>query len=394
MSKTPLNLIYIILIAIFNFAYPYCAANEIDFEQEAADIAKKIENGEGDKEFSEAFYKDTESREQGKQEQKKYEDWLNSLDPNDLETAGRSAARDKSEVEKNNLSEVDKTQSEMREFELDANDKRLNIHKDDINDIVEASSETLVDTLKAFKERDIDCYEEAGKNKNRGLPYLKIKKKETIEDTVYDKVLCERLKNKYDCRSTLQLKCKNPNYVSSQSFKILSVNGGIPTNYTNGVWALGWGDTRVFDGGRGAIFDYSIDFSINDLQTVTNFVLESIGYDDLVLIKLNNNYVYSGPFGGDKLEPAPSPYPSSFFDFNYVNIGSQVVSMEQWHWRGYNPNINLKPFLKSGNNTLTIRLAVGGRGGLFIKMKVDTKTCAEHDWVQSWEETCSHITAP
>jgi hypothetical protein len=237
-----------------------------------------------------------------------------------------------------------------------------------------------------------DCKEEIGKAEGPAWKELKVKQK--IVHTEYEKNLCEHLQNQYSCRSTLQLRCKNPYYISSQGFKILNINGGIPSNYTNGIWSLGWGDTRVFDGGRGTIFDYSIDFSVDDIQTVTNFILESIGYDDLVLIKLNNNYVYSGPYGGDKLEPAPSPNPLSFFDFHYVNIGSQVVAMEQWHWRAYNPNINLKPLLKSGTNTLNIRLVVGGRGGLSIRMRVETKSCAEKDWVQSWEETCTHIAVP
>jgi hypothetical protein len=224
-----------------------------------------------------------------------------------------------------------------------------------------------------------------------GPSWKELKVKKTIINTKYEKNICEHLQNQYHCRSTLKLKCTKPYYTSSQGFKIQSIFGGISSNYTNGIWTLGWSDTMILYGGKGAIYDYNIDFSLEDLQSIDNFLLESIIYDDLVLVKLNNNNVYSGPFGGDRLILQKRWFFSRYHD---VFTGSTVATIEQGRLHAHNSSIDLKPLLKSGNNTLSIRLAVGGRGGLLMKIRAETKACEEKDWVQSWEETCSHIAVP
>ena len=125
-------------------------------------------------------------------------------------------------------------------------------------------------------------------------------------------------------------------------------------------------------------------FNIADVVNVKEFTLQEIRFDDWVIITLNNNKVYSGPYNFSKLEMGHKP----LWGYHRVDIGdSRDHSTENDTWYQRSLNLNLKSYLKSGNNELKIRLIVGGKGGLFMNFKFSQYGC--NKWSEYWQTSCN-----
>lgn len=60
--------------------------------------------------------------------------------------------------------------------------------------------------------------------------------------------------------------------------------------------------------GWGAVYDRHLSFSLQDVKLITRFALTRAAFDDWLMVKVNDQLVYIGPHGGDRLEiysPAP-----------------------------------------------------------------------------------------
>lgn len=92
-------------------------------------------------------------------------------------------------------------------------------------------------------------------------------------------------------------------------------NGGIVPGSTQGdmrVWfgASGGGEYTLefgtfadnYWGGWGAVYDRSLTFNINNKDGITKFALINAAFDDWIMVKVNGNLAYVGPYGGDRLE--------------------------------------------------------------------------------------------
>ncbi len=119
---------------------------------------------------------------------------LNAINANSLEAEGFNE-RNKEENRYYN------------DFELDYSSAHLAEHKKDIDLIVDASSVLLAKLTDGLKELGIDCKTVKG-NKEIDPEYIIEVKKEQHKDTIYNKHICEELRNRYSCSDTLHLTCK------------------------------------------------------------------------------------------------------------------------------------------------------------------------------------------
>ena len=121
---------------------------------------------------------------------------LNAINANDLESQGFNE-RNKEENRYYN------------DFELDYSGAGISEHKKDIDLIVDASSNLLAKFTDGLKELGIDCKTVKG-NKEIEPEYIIEVKKEQHKDTIYNKHICEELRNRYSCTDSLKLNCKKP----------------------------------------------------------------------------------------------------------------------------------------------------------------------------------------
>ncbi|MEQ9115668.1 MAG: hypothetical protein RLN62_02620 [Rickettsiales bacterium] len=120
-------------------------------------------------------------------------------------------------------------------------------------------------------------------------------------------------------------------------------------------------------------------FQIRNKEKISEFLLTEAGYDDHLMVKLNDNIIYIGPNGGNKLEVRNG----------HVDFGTGTDSCERGtNWRFGNLNKDLRPFLKEGENVLFMRTIVSGCGEGWIKIRAKQHCCK--DWDVKRETKCNY----
>jgi hypothetical protein len=254
-------------------------------------------------------------------------------------------------------------------------------HQKDAELIANGTGNLMSTLLSTLKENfDIDCKTEKGNTKEEPQYYMDIKK-ETVKNTIYNKTICEELKNQYTCHDTLMLKCNQviakPSYISLGGTNLPILEQRI------GYARFGSYDSHWINGGRGTSYDYYVSFNVVNPENIQYFTLGSINYDDFVLITINGHYIWSGPMGGQVLDFAAHNVPFGFRRVIIDHSGNHH-SAENNTWFHASLNLNLKPYLKSGANTLNIRLIVGGKGGLLFDLHMADREC--NHWSETWDE--------
>jgi hypothetical protein len=183
-------------------------------------------------------------------------------------------------------------------------------------------------------------------------------------------------------------------------------SGGIIPNSWDGDMAVAWandGDGNFvltfgtiandYWSGFGAIFDRTLKFTVSNLQLISMFKLSRAAFDDWLKVELNGHVVYVGPKGGDRLEVVQQQISCGHICYGFetrvyyteFNYGSPELKTS---WNFY-PDIDLKPYLVEGENTIKMRTVVAGHGEGAIVMKTRQycpKVCTE-----TWENQCSNF---
>jgi len=117
---------------------------------------------------------------------------LSAINANDLQDKGTQKMLEENIIEEIYIDET----------------KPLNIeHQKDAKKIADASDLLLAKLMDLLKALDVDCKTVKGNKEIEPEYHLEIKKEKT-KDTVYNKTLCEELRNKYNCTDTLSMSCK------------------------------------------------------------------------------------------------------------------------------------------------------------------------------------------
>jgi len=309
---------------------------------------------------------------------------LSSIDENYLEVEGRME-RNKPE------------NAYFDDFETDYTTSLGSIaHKRDVDEIVSATNVKLGELTRTLKDIGIDCREIKKADEIKDPYHIEIEMEETKE-TEYDQKFCEQPRNNYNCSSNLKLTCRHKFSVPLEGSRFFT---SLPKSYdgASGILTFGWPYNFTQAGGHGTQYDYKVNFRIDELETVSEFVLKEIGYDDFVRVTINGHQIFAGPFGGDRLELLRDKTiydiraGSIFHLFPYYGVvidGSELVHCaDQFEWRVVSTHIDLRRFLKEGENSLDIRLIVGGGGGIWLKFSAKVNAC--NSWNEIWEEQCTH----
>ena len=80
-------------------------------------------------------------------------------------------------------------------------------HQEDAKDITKATGKMMDNILGTLKDIGVDCKSAKGSSKIEPQYFIELNK-DQIKNTNYDKVLCQELRNKYNCFDKLEMKCK------------------------------------------------------------------------------------------------------------------------------------------------------------------------------------------
>lgn len=128
----------------------------------------------------------------------------------------------------------------------------------------------------------------------------------------------------YQCRQTpLQVEtvtCNRTRIVTCEVSADGCDNSGIVPGSTQGDMRTWFGPTGGgtytlefgtfadnYWGGYAAVYDRTLQFNVENPAGITLFHLVNASFDDWLLVSLNGNLVYVGPYGGDRLEVTSAP---------------------------------------------------------------------------------------
>jgi len=186
------------------------------------------------------------------------------------------------------------------------------------------------------------------------------------------------------CEKTLKTWCEYGNECDAGGIKVDTISGDMVFNYQYPYLTIG---TVADDYWKGycAVFDRKVTFTIKNLDRIKEFVLEQVGYDDYMLLKLNGAQVFNGPFGGAKLE-VKNAYNRNIGIIQHVTTdGRNAYPCERGISHNYAVNIDLKPILREGINIIEMRVIVSGAGEGWFRIRTKQQCCIPQT---KWEVKC------
>lgn len=280
-----------------------------------------------------------------------------------------------------------------------------------------AHAKKLIDDLNALEskaqaENMFDCKQV----NNAKLQETLLTKKKSIKDTkVIESFLekCEELYPTFTCRKRRTVYVDKKSVGSS--FPELSGDGIF---FLNSEWERANGHFVLGNGGgkckQGHYIEGYLHFKVGDINKISKLIISYLNFSDYLLIELNGTVVYGSPLkyrwdrgvkeveSISKLEMRGWAYNSrQGKDYRGVYVGINAPgtndplifpSNTDIITRVDGPqNINLKPYLRSGANVLTIKQAYGGWHNLSVSLlKEDYKIDPLPESRDTWGTTCVH----
>lgn len=146
-------------------------------------------------------------------------------------------------------------------------------------------------------------------------------------------------------------------------------------------------------GGWGAMYDRNLNFQIKDINLIKHFTLVRAAFDDWLLVKVNGTTVYVGPIGGDRLQTTQQCYSDGeggsycyeIVEYCATCFGSPELNTS-WD---FGLNIDLKPHLINGDNTIFMRTIVAGAGeGAIV---ISTRQYCPRMCSTTWLNQCTDL---
>ncbi len=192
----------------------------------------------------------------------------------------------------------------------------------------------------------------------------------------------------FACTETLQLTCDRPVECDAGGIQMESLRSDMRWDYLYPILTLGTISNNIWEDSCAA-FDRRTTFNIEDINKVAEFTLIQTGFDDWIRITVNGTVVRVGPYGGDRLETV---YREIIPGFNMTQVqygASQYGSCELSTSWNQSLNIDIKPYLQTGSNTIDMRVIVAGGGEGWMRFRA-TQYC-DCEWSETWENTCNAL---
>ena len=210
--------------------------------------------------------------------------------------------------------------------------------------------------------------------------------KQIVEIDPEYKYACNKIREEKikTCREEItSITCKDSHECDLGGIERGSVDSDMKFEFNNGVLTIGTIADNYWSG-HCAIYDRTTTFKITNKDKIKDFFLFKVGFDDYMQITLNDKLIYVGPDGGNKLEV--KTIGSKFWKRKVVDNGSGHHACERNENWTREPNIDLKPYLKEGENILKTRVIVAGAGEGWLQIRAKQNCCSK--WDIKREEKC------
>lgn len=198
------------------------------------------------------------------------------------------------------------------------------------------------------------------------------------------------MEEELSCQKTLNLSCNRPIECDAGGISLDTVQSDMRWTYSYPYLTIGTISDNYWSG-YCAVFDRSTTFTIEDIGKIQDFTLIQAGFDDWIRVAVNGTLVYVGPYGGDRLEvDLYDPWGDGPTFFKRVRYGPTSYGACELSTSWNKPlNVDIKPYLRTGLNTIDMRVIVAGGGEGWMKFKA-TQYC-DCEWSESWESTCGAL---
>lgn len=236
-------------------------------------------------------------------------------------------------------------------------------------------------------------------NKKRG--FYRKQNEQTFIDEIEELKSCEAPINTFKCSKTLEVSCSKISECDFGGIVKESVDHQISFDASNGFLTIGTDCDNCLTG-ICATFDKTVVFSINRVDRVSSFHLVHVKFDDYIQLTLNGHTFYVGPDGGTHVEVKTREIEKERLagtrrrritekykeKLTEVYNGDFYRPCERSESFNREVDIDLRPFLVEGKNTLQMRIIVSGAGEGWLKIKAKEQCCANNDWIETWVESC------
>lgn len=212
----------------------------------------------------------------------------------------------------------------------------------------------------------------------------------TVAPATYTDEVCTAwgLDQSLSCQKTLNLSCTRPIECDAGGINLDSVQGDMLWTYTYPTLTIGTLSNNYWSG-YCAVFDRSTTFTITDIDKVQEFTLIQAGFDDWIRLSVNGHPVYIGPYGGDRLDIDTYEVFTGLtlqrVQYGPASFGACELSTS-WN---KTLDIDIKPYLHTGTNTLEMRVVVAGAGEGWARFRA-TQYC-DCQWSETWDNGCTAL---
>ena len=195
------------------------------------------------------------------------------------------------------------------------------------------------------------------------------KKREVKEKICHEEIKSIKCQNKDNC------------VVKGGGIKKGSIKSDAISFYEHGVLKIGKNVNVSTQSAACNLFTYSTSFEVTNKALIDEFKLSYVRYDDYIEIMVNEHSVFSGPEKGKGLHKINN----DIVKFDNVNSVYKCERATDWHDR---PNIDLRPYLEEGYNTITLKVIIKGAGHGYIEVLAKQYCLPECQIIR--EEKCEY----
>ena len=258
------------------------------------------------------------------------------------------------------------------------------------------ADEINLDPVAAFEKMTrVGCKERESQQKQQ---YKKVVKKEKITDTEIYEEVCEKPVEKINCEKTLNVSCEATEECQAGGIVKGSMDTGIDWEYNYPNLRLGTPGTYYLPNCDGCCERImSASFNLRDIQEIRTFSLKKVFLNNFLQVSVNGHVVYNN-LGGHKLQiinsgrhKFRSPYCSGRAQTSYYKVDGGNGIIESCILNGCKEsadytNIDLKPYLREGRNTVEMQVVWSYGGHIHIEIEARQQCCTK--LTDKWEKRC------
>ena len=154
---------------------------------------------------------------------------------------------------------------------------------------------------------------------------------------------------------------------SKDAVSVVKSDTDVYIDLSRNIMVVGKETDNFLIGEKGKLFNFTVEFNVNDVSAVKVFNLSRVKYKDFINIKLNGNSIYSGPRNGEIRLLKHQLVVVEESEHYSVEQGGSASVVEEEKVKDIKLGTNIKNFIQQGTNKLEIAIACGYNGCFYLE---------------------------